>query len=105
MKYVFQSGLFEQVALYIDPLNAASLAVAQKLGAELQGEKADGIAYRGAAKPALHRRFSAKSLNAQEGPTHNSKSSSPEFVERPAFEYELADGVYEFRRSLKNARL
>ena len=54
MEYVFQSGLFEQVALYIDPLNAASLAVAQKLGAELQGEKADGIAYRGAAKPALH---------------------------------------------------
>ena len=79
--------------------------MAQKLGAGLQGEKADGIAYRGAAKPALHWRFSAKSLNAQERPTHNSRSSSPEFVERLAIECEIADRIYEFRRSLKNARL
>ena len=103
--YVFQRGLFEQVDLYIDPLNAASLAVAQKLGAELQGERADGIIYRGAAKPALHWRVSAKSLSAQEGPTHNSRLSSPESVERLASECERADGVYEFKRSLKNARL
>ena len=102
---MFQSGLVEQVDLYIDPLNAASLAVEQKLRAGLQGEKADGIAYRGAAKPALHWRVSAKSLNAQEGPTRNTRSSSPESVDRLAFECELADGVYEFRRSLKNARL
>ena len=105
LDYVFQRGLFEQVDLYIDPLNAASLAVAQKLGAELQGERADGIIYRGAAKPALHWRVSAKSLSAQEGPTHNSRLSSPESVERLASECERADGVYEFKRSLKNARL
>ena len=60
LDHVFQRGLFEQVDLYIDPLNAASLAAAQKLGAELQGERADGIIYRGAAKPALHWRVSAK---------------------------------------------
>ena len=105
LDYVFQRGLFEQVDLYIDPLNAASLAVAQKLGAELHGERADGIFYRGAAKPALHWRVSAKSLSAQEGPTHNSRLSSPESVERLASECERADGVYEFKRSLKNARL
>ena len=105
LDYVFQSGLFDQVDLYIDPSNAASLAVAQKLGAELHGEKADGISYRGAAKPALHWRVSAKSLSAQEGPTHNSRLSSPESVERLASECERADGVYEFKRSLKNARL
>jgi ribosomal-protein-serine acetyltransferase len=105
LDYVFQRGLFEQFDLYIDPLNAASLAVAQKLGAELQGERADGIIYRGAAKPALHWRVSAKSLSAQEGPTHNSRLSSPESVERLASECERADGVYEFKRSLKNARL
>ena len=105
LDHVFQRGLFEQVDLYIDPLNAASLAVAQKLGAELQGERADGIIYRGAAKPALHWRVSAKSLSAQEGPTHNSRLSSPESVERLASECERADGVYEFKRSLKNARL
>ena len=105
LDYVFQRGLFEQVDLYIDPLNAASLAVAQKLGAELHGERADGIIYRGAAKPALHWRVSAKSLSAQEGPTHNSRLSSPESVERLASECERADGVYEFKRSLKNARL
>ena len=64
LDYVFQSGLFEQVDLYIGPLNAGSLAVAQKLGAELHVEKADGISYRGAAKSALHWRVSAKSLNA-----------------------------------------
>ena len=105
LDYVFQRGLFDQVDLYIDPSNAASLAVAQKLGAELHGEKADGISYRGAAKPALHWRVSAKSLSAQEGPTHNSRLSSPESVERLASECERADGVYEFKRSLKNARL
>ena len=105
LDHVFQRGLFEQVDLYIDPLNAASLAVAQKLGAELQGERADGIIYRGAAKPALHWRVSAKSLSAQEGPTHNSRLSSRESVERLASECERADGVYEFKRSLKNARL
>jgi ribosomal-protein-serine acetyltransferase len=105
LDHVFQRGLFEQVDLYIDPLNAASLAVAQKLGAELQGERADGIIYRGAAKPALHWRVSAKSLSAQEGPTHNSRLSRPESVERLASECERADGVYEFKRSLKNARL
>ncbi len=105
LDYVFQSGLFDQVDLYIDPSNAASLAVAQKLGAELHGEKADGISYRDAAKPALHWRFSAKGLSAHEGPTHNSRSSTPESLERLASECELADGVYEFMRSLKNARL
>ena len=105
LDYVFQSGLFDQVDLYIDPSNAASLAVAQKLGAELHGEKADGISYRGAAKPAMHWRVSAKSLSAQEGPTHNSRLSSRESVERLASECERADGVYEFKRSLKNARL
>ena len=39
--HVFHRGLFEQVDLYIDPANAPSLAVAQKLGAHLKGEKAD----------------------------------------------------------------
>ena len=35
LDHVFHRGLFEQVDLYIDPENAPSLAVAQKLGAHL----------------------------------------------------------------------
>ena len=52
LDHVFHRGLFEQVDLYIDPANAPSIAVARKLGAQLQGEKADEISYRG--KPNQH---------------------------------------------------
>ena len=105
LDYVFQSGLFDQVDLYIDPSNAASLAVAQKLGAELHGEKADGISYRGAAKPALHWRVSAKILSAQEGPTYGPRSLKPELSRGLTTENATAASVYDFRRSPKNARL
>ena len=104
LDYVFRSGLFEQVDLYIDPLNAASLAVARKLGAELQGERADGISYRGVAKPALHLRVCAKSLRAQGGPTYGPRLLKPESSRGLTVENETVASVYDFRRSLKNAR-
>jgi ribosomal-protein-serine acetyltransferase len=105
LDYVFQRGLFDQVSLYIDPLNAASLAVAQKLGAELQGEKTDGVSYRDVADSALHFCVSAKSLSTLEGPAYGSQSLQPVLSKGVTVENKPVASLYEFRRSLKNARL
>lgn len=105
LDYLFQSGLFELVDLYIDPLNAASVLVAQKIGAELQGERVDGISYRGAAKPALQWRVSAQSLRTLKGPAYGSGSLKPEFSRGQTAGNATAAGVYGSRRSRKNARL
>jgi RimJ/RimL family protein N-acetyltransferase len=107
LDYVFQQNLFEQVDLHIDPANEASIAVARKLGAQLQGEKADAISYRGETKPALHFSVTADNLVSPEKPTRRRQALNPAQVSHAfaANERESSDSVYEFRRSLKNARL
>ena len=75
--HVFHRGLFEQVDFYIDPANAPSLAVAQKLGAHLKGEKADEISYRGEAKLALYFSVSADNLVSPEKPTRRRRELNP----------------------------
>ena len=106
LDHVFHRGLFEQVDLYIDPANAPSLAVAQKLGAQLQGKKADEITYRGESKPALHFAVTRESEAAAEEPSNRLESFKPvqEFGGSSA-KLKSGGSVYEFRRSLKNARL
>lgn len=105
--HVFHRGLFEQVDLYIDPANAPSLVVAQKLGAHLKGEKADEISYRGETKLALHFSVSADNLVSPEKPTRRRRELNPAKVSvaLATDERESSGSVYEFRRSLKNARL
>ena len=104
---MFHRGLFEQVDLYIDSANAPSFAVAQKLGAHLKGEKAVEISYRGEAKLALHFSVSADNLVSPEKPTRRRRELNPAKVSvaLATDERESSGSVYEFRRSLKNARL
>ena len=107
LDHVFHRGLFEQVDLYIDPANAPSLAVAQKLGAHLKREKADAISYRGEAKLALHFSVTADLLVSPDTPTRRRGELNPAQVSDALAtdERESSGSVYEFRRSLKNARL
>ncbi|MBL6815080.1 MAG: GNAT family N-acetyltransferase [Pseudomonadales bacterium] len=106
LNYVFHRGLFEQVDLYIDPANEPSLAVARKLGAQLQGERADEISYRGEARPALHFAVTPDRLASPKESSSRPGSIVQVHVSGGFSANQDSDGsVYEFRRSVKNARL
>ena len=106
LEYVFKRDLFEQVDLFIDPSNAASIGVARKLGAQLQGKKADEISYQGVVNPALHFSVTPENLVVQKESKSRRRALNSDQVSEGSTTTAQTDGsVYKFKRSLKNARL
>ena len=105
LEWTFESELFERVDLLVQPENVASIAVAGKLGAKLVSEETREIWYRGKPMTALHFSVTPESFGASEGPPRRRWPLTPKYLSlAPSATCESRASVYDFRRSLKNAR-